>query len=566
MEFLKAQIARLQTQFEQLSASQKMLSVSLVAIMVMTLLWWGRYAGQAEMEALSDRDFTPEEVARLTGEMHARGIPVTTAGTRVLVAADRKTEALGALIYADILPQETSSPLLLEIMQKATNAFSSTAQTEIAYNAAHEAELALMFRGFKGVQNAKVAIAVPQRQGFGESTPTAASVIITMKAGQKLEGRLPTAVCALMTGAVAGLKRSNVHVVVDGKPCPVPKDDEADNEMSGDRLHTMAELELHYKEKIRDHFKFLSENVSAEVSIKLTDATIDTHEVKYDAKASFTKDIESTSETTASGSKTSGTSEPGVTPNTGANERMAVGPSGGEGTSTSTDKNTLKSQAFPSSVDSRTHNPSGGHTVTGASVMFPRSMFVKSFMAENQVEKAPNATVLEAYIRSVCDRYKLQVKGCCDMIADANITVDSYPDMVAPTSDAPSQAVGGVSLMLSGHIKEIALAALAVASLFMFSMMVRKGGGPVLAGVGPKGLHSPDVGPGSTVDAMLAKAGGKSPVDVTTVVGEGGQMLDGVEMDEEAVRAQQVVEQVSSLVKENPDAAANLIKRWMNKT
>ena len=45
MDFLKNQLARLQQQFNQLTASQKMLSVSLVAIMVMTLLWWGRYAG-----------------------------------------------------------------------------------------------------------------------------------------------------------------------------------------------------------------------------------------------------------------------------------------------------------------------------------------------------------------------------------------------------------------------------------------------------------------------------------------------------------------------------------------
>ena len=52
MDFLKAQLARLQHQFDQLTASQKMLSVSLVAIMVMTLLWRGRYAGQPEMEPL----------------------------------------------------------------------------------------------------------------------------------------------------------------------------------------------------------------------------------------------------------------------------------------------------------------------------------------------------------------------------------------------------------------------------------------------------------------------------------------------------------------------------------
>ncbi len=47
---------------------------------------------------------------------------------------------------------------------------------------------------------------------------------------------------------------------------------------------------------------------------------------------------------------------------------------------------------------------------------------------------------------------------------------------------------------------------------------------------------------------------------------EGGTMLDGMELDEEAVRSQQMLEQVSTMVKENPDAAATLVKRWLNRT
>ena len=41
--------------------------------------------------------------------------------------------------------------------------------------------------------------------------------------------------------------------------------------------------------------------------------------------------------------------------------------------------------------------------------------------------------------------------------------------------------------------------------------------------------------------------------------------LDGMELDDEAIRTQQMLEQVSSLVKENPDSAAALVKRWMNR-
>ena len=47
--------------------------------------------------------------------------------------------------------------------------------------------------------------------------------------------------------------------------------------------------------------------------------------------------------------------------------------------------------------------------------------------------------------------------------------------------------------------------------------------------------------------------------------GASGATLDGMELDDDAVRAQQMVEQVSTMVKENPEAAASLVKRWLNR-
>ena len=92
-------------------------------------------------------------------------------------------------------------------------------------------------------------------------------------------------------------------------------------------------------------------------------------------------------------------------------------------------------------------------------------------------------------------------------------------------------------------------------SLFMVSMMVRKGA-PALAmpalAAGPVAA----AGPPGTLNTEEALAG---------EVGGAGTMLNGMELDEDAVRDQQMVEQVSSMVKENPDAAASLVKRWMSR-
>jgi len=55
------------------------------------------------------------------------------------------------------------------------------------------------------------------------------------------------------------------------------------------------------------------------------------------------------------------------------------------------------------------------------------------------------------------------------------------------------------------------------------------------------------------------------PEEVVAEATEGLQEMDGIEVDTDSVRNQQIISQVSSMVKENPDAAANLVKRWLSR-
>ena len=97
----------------------------------------------------------------------------------------------------------------------------------------------------------------------------------------------------------------------------------------------------------------------------------------------------------------------------------------------------------------------------------------------------------------------------------------------------------------------MAVGVLAVVSLFMLMTIVKKGGPePVLA--------MPDA-PRETPRLATSE-------DVAGIVGDNNSLLDGMELDESAVKAQQMVEQVATMVKENPDAAASLVKRWLNRS
>src|SRR3954469_2889492 len=108
MDFVKAQFDKIKEQLAGLNSSQRMLAGSLAVIMVMTLLWWSRYAGTAEMEDVLPQDFSPEEMTVATNLLDTKGIPRKTVGARIQVPADRRIEALAQLTFENIGPRNTS--------------------------------------------------------------------------------------------------------------------------------------------------------------------------------------------------------------------------------------------------------------------------------------------------------------------------------------------------------------------------------------------------------------------------------------------------------------------------
>jgi flagellar biosynthesis/type III secretory pathway M-ring protein FliF/YscJ len=150
-----------------------------------------------------------------------------------------------------------------------------------------------------------------------------------------------------------------------------------------------------------------------------------------------------------------------------------------------------------------------------------------------------------------------QVMHAVDLSDEKQVSVDMYFDapLMMATGNGTSSDNANASAMtvtLSGHVKEIAVGLLALLSLFMVSMMVKKSSpAPVVAAAAVEAPEPPILG---------------GNLDIAGEVSEGGQTLDGMELDEDAIKAQQMVEQVSTMVKENPDAAANLVKRWLNRS
>ncbi|CAN5648800.1 hypothetical protein BH09PLA1_BH09PLA1_22100 [soil metagenome] len=139
MDVLRAQLARMQQQLALLSASQKMLAMSLVALMVLTLLFWGRYASTADMEAVLEQPLKPDEMQRITSQIRSRGIDYKIVGDRIMVSADRKFDVLADLSYLQLVPNDTRSAY--DEIIKRVNPWSSTADNDATR---HDAKATLL--------------------------------------------------------------------------------------------------------------------------------------------------------------------------------------------------------------------------------------------------------------------------------------------------------------------------------------------------------------------------------------------------------------------------------------
>src|SRR5688572_13142886 len=212
MDLLKAQLDRIQQQLGGLSASQKMLTASLVAIMVMTLLWWGRYAGQAEMVPLLEQGFATEDVARIKGQLRTAGISVKVEGDRVLVPADRQDDAIASLAYADMLPDNMVDGF--EEMSQRMTPWDGGPRTEALMKRAKEITLRQVIRRFPGVKDAIVLIepGVGHRtiRGVGQAS---ASLSIEMDDRGVGDRKLADSAANLVAGAQQGLKPGAVKVI-----------------------------------------------------------------------------------------------------------------------------------------------------------------------------------------------------------------------------------------------------------------------------------------------------------------------------------------------------------------
>jgi flagellar biosynthesis/type III secretory pathway M-ring protein FliF/YscJ len=500
------------------------------------------------MSPLLDQSLSTEDVGLITANLDARDIPHQVVGDKVMVPADRKMEVLAVLGYSNALPKEFDKGFNEIIKQM--NWLDPPDKTDQMFLRAKEQTLATMIRCWPGIAEADVVIDPSEDRHIGDNdVQPVATVTITTGRNNKLANRqLAESAADVICGAQAGLQRGHVNAIIDGVSFPI-KDRSADGmDSGGDGVEMQQQYEDYYRKKIEDALEDIR-GVMVSVTVKVDTSQTTTTIHKVDPKQTVSVPMQTEETTEEQNAQMASQEEPGAMANTSLSLPSSGG-GGGGGSTNSTEKNEFKSDY--GNQDEVIKQGAGTATVQSASVRVPRSYFIQAYKNENGGKDTEDPAVLKTYIDAQLLKIHNEVKGCAAFPTDDALFVETYSDVVQPELPlGQATAASPMSTALGKHGKEIGVGVLAVISLFMILMMARSKGGI----------------PAAAVPQSLAAAEAPTLSGNETVVGsaaENNEALDGMELDEETVKEQQVLDQVQKMVTSNPDAAASLVKRWLN--
>jgi flagellar biosynthesis/type III secretory pathway M-ring protein FliF/YscJ len=558
MDFFKSQLDRIQQQLAGLSASQKMLAACLVIIIVMTVAWWGRLAGTSETATLFDEALDPAEAGRVVQLLTARGIDADVGpDNRVHVPAAQANRALADLAVSEAMPRGPS--IDFDSLMKGLTPFVSQSMTDATLVNFKGTKLAeIIRRGFSDVVEAHVIIDATRKWGIeGAGIEPTATVHVRTRHAKPLPQRQVDGAAALVLGAQAGMTWKNVQVLVNGVLQRV-SDPETRGAESNELWAQQDAQQKASETRIVNALKI--PGVSATVSFDVQRESVRTRTDGFDKQKSFTLQTENEDknrETIGGGVVPSG--EPGTLPNATMAVVPAAAAGAGEQSSQETDSK-AKFQAFASRVTEERTRLAGLGRPTGAAVLIPRSHVVNVLKFAKKDAPEPSEQQIQDWMKAEMPVLSRTVQTAAGLDSVEKVSVGLYADLIPPQvpgAATPAQAAvfsaATLTSLADTHSREIMLGGLAVMSLFMVSMMVRRGAPATVAVTGGAlpALAMP------VLDASEQLAG---------EVSEGKSMLDAMELDEDAVRAQQMVDQVAAMVEDDPDAAAGLVKRWMSRT
>lgn len=578
MDALRNTLATIQEQLAKLSSLHKLLIAAIVVIVMMTFAL--AYSFSSKKDYVDFLPNQPEaEQTKAATFLKDRNIPYEMSGTRVLIPAALRIDALAAYTQSGNMPDDAST-LFRNMLEKQTW-YSTRQQNEQIYNLALQNELAAIISRFSGISKASVFIDVPERAGLGAGSrrPTASATVFAT-GGRALDQSTVDAVAALLASSRAGLSLENVRII-DGNTRRQRRATANEDMAASTYLEDVTRWENSTREKLVGFLSYIPE-VMVAVTAQIDNTRLNSVREEYLPKDAGTISLlkrEKTNSQTESGGLGNG-AESGIRSNVGMD--VSTSPSSAQSGSNKKDEETEFAN-HPGRIQSTTADPKGRPTMVAVSVNVPEA-FVAAKLApagDKKDDKAAAATpeqlkdkfekdVKPQIIESILPHVKAMVAAANPSLSpdDLNkmlmtqVSVSMIPVDLALASTgggglltgggggSGSGGSGSLPLGLSlGLIENVLLGGMALVAMGMMVMMVKKT------------ARKADLPTAEEIVGLPPALDTKN--DLIGEADESDAPMLGIEVDDAEVRTGKMLEQVNEFVKGSPDGAAKLLNRWI---
>jgi flagellar M-ring protein FliF len=551
MDFVGRTYAQCVELLRSMSSGTRLATGLLLALVVISFAYLFQYQTTGGDEfLLGGRAFTQSELTAIEAAFAQAGLNKSTiVGSQIRIPRGNKELYLAALADGNALPADFYR--YFDAAIAANSPFENSRSLELRRWNAKQKELSLIISRMSGIESATVQYDEEAKRGLTQTKQKTAMVAVQSRSGHLEEDQVK-AIRNVIASAYAGLDRRHITITdLSGAtyggaigPDGMPEDE------SVYAAHKLR-YEREFQRKIQQQLAYIPGvivGVNAELNPEMQNSST---AVKFDPKPVTVATKESSKEATSRAPLVSG--RPGAVPNGVGNTAVAVQQTAASGPESQTTETQSDVQNVPGhDTTLRQMAPLIPKKVT-ASIDIPASYYVSVWRRNNPATdgkaKEPDAAQVATIETETKKRIQETVRN---LLPDFDKGTNPYPHVVVETyTDLPRAAPQPPTLAdtattwLADNWQTLAVVGVGLLSLIMLRSMVRS---PVLAGPAP------------------AAAGGSAAQPRLAV------MEHAVEEEPEPVKVLKARFQstgpdlkleLQDIVKENPDAAAAILRSWI---
>jgi flagellar M-ring protein FliF len=557
MDFVNQAYAQLLELIRSMSAGTRLATALLLVIVVVSLAYLFQYqVGGGSEYLLGGRGFTQSELTAIEAAFAKANLSKSeVVGSQIRIPRGHKDQYLAALAEGNALPADFYK--YLDDAINADSPFSSGRSLEMRRWNAKQKELSLIIGRMSGIESASVQYDEELKRGLTQQKQKTAMVAVQTRGGQLDEDQVK-AIRNVVASAYAGLDRRNITITdLNGTTYGgIIGPDGVSDEESIYAAHK-RKYEREWQQKVKEQLSYIP-GVIVGINVELNPETINNkNKVQYDPKPVPINNQESTKEATTRspniggrpGAQANGVDGPG-------NRALAITTVGG-GPDSQTTESRSNSQSVPSYETNTVEMARLTPKKVTASIDIPASYYVEIWKKRNpqpadKPAKQPDQAELATIETEIKQRLKETVRNLLpDVDKGTNpyphIVVETYTDTPKAAADPPSLAANAGS-WLADNWQTLAMVGVGLVSLFMLRGMIRSPGRSPAVAAATSSLSGDTTTPSLTVH--------QPPTDEEP---EPARVLKS----RFRTTGPDLKSELHEIVKENPDAAATILRSWI---